>query len=84
MKEWNMKFKLVEKENHNAVHGIFCTRESAVRHLAETVPTYIAKGYFADKTLNVKDFKIIPDITSKDVAKKLLSYANECSSLVNR
>ncbi len=51
--------KIVEKKNHLAVHGIFETRARAERHLAVTIPEYVAKGYFIDKTLRAGDFEII-------------------------
>ncbi len=52
-------FKLVEKKNHNAVHGIFDTHASAQRHLAQVIPEYVAKSYFMDKSLRADDFEII-------------------------
>ena len=54
-----MDFKLVEKRNHLAVHGIFATRQRAERHLAEEVPDYCRRGYFMDKTLTPADFEIL-------------------------
>jgi len=54
-----MKIKLVEKKNNHAVHGLFCSREKAEKHLKETIPIYIEKGYFIDKTLTAADFEII-------------------------
>lgn len=53
------KIVIVEKKNHLAVHGHFSTRESAERHLRETIPEYVKKGYFMDKTLIPEDFEII-------------------------
>lgn len=55
----NMKIALVEKKNHLAVHGYFTSRESAEYHLKETIPGYVSRGYFMDKTLMVDDFEII-------------------------
>lgn len=52
-------FKLVEKRNHNAVHGIFDSRDRAERHLREVIPGYVARGYFMDKTLTADDFEVI-------------------------
>lgn len=54
-----MAFKIVEKKNHLAVHGIFDSRERAERHLNEVIPTYVEAGYFMDKTLCADDFKIL-------------------------
>ena len=54
-----MDFKLVEKRNHNAVHGLFATRERAERHLADDIPRYCQCGYFMDKTLTPSDFEIV-------------------------
>ena len=53
------KIMLVEKRNHNAVHGLFDTKASAKRHLREVIPVYVAKGYFTDKTLTADDFEIV-------------------------
>lgn len=53
------QIKVVEKRNHNAVHGLFATRERAERHLREVVPTYVARGFYMDKTLRPDDFEII-------------------------
>lgn len=53
------RIKLVEKKNHHHVHALFMSRESAERHLRETIPDYIRKGYFMDKTLTAADFEII-------------------------
>ena len=52
------RFKIVEKENPNAVHGYFYTRERAERHLEEIIPEYVAKGYFMDKTLKANSLEI--------------------------
>lgn len=54
-----MTFKLVEKQNHLAVHGLFDSLERAERHLRETIPGYVACGYFMDKTLRADSFEII-------------------------
>lgn len=54
-----MQFKIVEKKNHNAVHGLFSDKGRAERHLAEVIPQYVARGYFMDKTLRAEDFKVI-------------------------
>lgn len=51
-------FKIVEKKNPLAVHGYFISRETAERHLSQTIPDYVARGFFMDKTLTAKSFKI--------------------------
>lgn len=56
-----MKYKLVEKKNPNAVHGLFDSREGAERHLLEVIPIYVSKGYFMDKTLTPDSFVIAPE-----------------------
>ena len=53
-------FKLVERNNHLAVHGIFDTLTSAERHLAVNIPSYCKLGYFMDKTLTPESFEITP------------------------
>jgi len=58
--------KLVEKRNHLAVHGLFDSMASATRHLAETIPVYVARGYFMDKSLKPDDFEIIGDTQNAD------------------
>lgn len=55
-----MKYKLVEKMEHEAVHGIFESLSSAQKHLAETIPDYCRRGFFVDKTLRPESFEIIP------------------------
>jgi len=55
------KIKLVEKKNHLAVHGLFYSREKAEKHLRETIPEHVRKGYFMDKTLTADDFEVIGD-----------------------
>jgi len=52
-------YKIVEKKNPLAVHGLFDTLETARRHLAEAIPVYVEKGYFTDKTLKPNDFEIV-------------------------
>ena len=53
------RFKLVEKANHLAVHGLFYSKETAEAFLRDTVPEYIRRGYYMDKTLRPCDFEII-------------------------
>jgi hypothetical protein len=54
-----MRFRIVEKKNHDAVHGHFGSKERAEWFLEHTVPVYIAKGYYSDKSLTAKDFEVI-------------------------
>lgn len=53
-----MKFAIVEKKNNLAVHGYFDSRDRAERHLSETIPEYVRRSYFMDKTLTPSDFEI--------------------------
>jgi hypothetical protein len=53
-------FKVVERDNELAVHGLFDSRERADRHLREVIPEYVAKRYFMDKTLTEDSFKVMP------------------------
>jgi hypothetical protein len=55
-----MKFKIVEKKNRLAVHGIFDSRERAEKNLREVKPGECARELFMDKTLKPEDFEIIP------------------------
>ena len=52
-------YKLVEKNNHLAVHGLFDTLDRAENHLKNTIPEYCRKGYFMDKTLTPDSFTVI-------------------------
>ena len=52
------QFKIVEKKNPLAVHGIFDSRDRAERFLAETIPDYVARRLFMDKTLTAEDFEV--------------------------
>ena len=52
------QFKIVEKKNPLAVHGIFDSRDRAERFLAETIPDYVARRLFMDKTLTADDFEV--------------------------
>lgn len=51
-------WKLVEKKNHLAVHGLFVSKESAEKFLAEMVPVYCQRGYYMDKTLAPESFEV--------------------------
>ena len=53
-------WKLVEKNNVFALHGLFDTRERAEWHLQHRIPEYCRRGYFDDKTLRPDSFVIIP------------------------
>lgn len=50
------KFAIIEKGNPLAVHGLFYSRERAEQFLRETVPVYVARGYYMDKTLTAESF----------------------------
>ena len=54
-----MQYALVEKQNHLKLHGLFGSLERATHHLAHTIPIYVAKSYFTDKTLTQESFEII-------------------------
>lgn len=53
------RFKMVEKKNPLAVHGLFYHRDTAEKFLKETVPVYVARGYYMDKTLTADSFEIV-------------------------
>ena len=53
------KYKIVEKNNPLAIHGLFDSKDRAEYHLTNNIPTYVEKGYFTDKTLTIKDFIIV-------------------------
>lgn len=59
-------FKIMEKANHLAVHGLFDSRERAERHLSEVIPGYVAKSYFMDKMLTADSFEIVSGRFAKD------------------
>lgn len=52
-------FAIVEKRDHHAVHGLFDYRETAEKHLRDTIPLYVARSYFMDKTLTTEDFEVV-------------------------
>lgn len=52
-------FAIVEKKNHDAVHGLFDSLERAKRHLTDTIPQYVKRSYFMDKTLRADCFMIV-------------------------
>lgn len=54
-----MQYQIVEKRNHLAVHGIFYSKERAEQFLKETVPYYITRGLYTDKTLTAESFEVI-------------------------
>lgn len=60
-----MSYLLVEKTNHNAVHGLFDDADRAKKHLKEVIPTYVERGYFSDKTLTSDSFEIIERLVRK-------------------
>lgn len=53
-------FKIIEKKNPLAVHGLFLSRQSAEKHLREVIPVYVQRGYYMDKTLRPEDFEVVP------------------------
>lgn len=53
-----MTFKVIEKQNANAVHAICDTLERAQHWIDVKAPEYAAKGYFMDKTLTAASFTI--------------------------
>ena len=52
-------FALIERNNPNALHGLFYTRERAEYHLAHNVPVYCARGFYMDKSLTPDDFIVV-------------------------
>lgn len=55
-------FALVEKHNHNAVHGLFDSAERAQWHLQNIIPDYCKKGFFMDKTLTPESFEVVDQV----------------------
>lgn len=53
-------FKVVEKQNHLAVHAICDSRASAERWIALNAREYCSKGFFMDKTLTPESFQVLP------------------------
>jgi hypothetical protein len=53
------KYKIVEKNNFLAIHGLFYSKAQAEYHLTHNIPVYVKKGYFSNKTLTAKDFIIV-------------------------
>lgn len=53
------QYKIVEKKNTLHVHGYFSSYETANKHLKETIPGYVSKGFFVDKTLKANSFIIM-------------------------
>jgi hypothetical protein len=51
-------WKIIEKKNPLAVHGLFMSRKSAEKHLREVIPEHCRKGFFMDKTLKPEDFTV--------------------------
>ena len=56
-------YKIIEKQNHLAVHAIFHSFEGALRWLTVNAPEYCSKGYFMDKTLTPDSFTIVKGYT---------------------
>jgi hypothetical protein len=61
-------YKLREKRNPLALHGIFESRERAEHHLTKIIPIYVDKGFFSDKSLRADDFEIV-ESSGKDKFK---------------
>ena len=55
-----MEYVIVEKADHLAVHGIFDSRDRAEAFLAGTIPLYVARGFYMDKTLRADSFDVLP------------------------
>lgn len=56
-------FKVVEKDNHLAVHCICDTMERAELWINVNAVEYCQKGYFMDKTLTPESFTIKTQLT---------------------
>lgn len=52
-------FAIVEKDNTDACHGLFDTKDHAEAFLRDTIPEYVSRGYFDDKTLTADSFKVV-------------------------
>lgn len=52
-------YKIVEKANHLAVHGLYDTLERAEWGLRVRIPDYVERGFYMDKTLTKDSFEII-------------------------
>jgi len=55
----NERFKIVEKTNHLHVHSLFYSRGAAEKFLRDTIPEYVRRGYYTNKTLTADDFEVI-------------------------
>ena len=53
-----MQYKIVEKANPLAVHGYFDSFERATQFLRDTIPVYVSRGYYMDKTLTPSSFEV--------------------------
>lgn len=53
-----MKYGIYEKKNKFALHMICDTKKRAEFHLANTIPEYVKKSYYSDKTLTVDSFEV--------------------------
>jgi hypothetical protein len=63
----NHDWRIVEKRNHLHLHSLFTSKESAERFLRETIPVYVERGYYMDKTLTANDFEVLPPKTHEVV-----------------
>jgi len=53
-----LAYKIIEKDNPLAVHGIFDTKDRAINHIEKVIPEYVKRGYFMNKTLTADSFTI--------------------------
>jgi hypothetical protein len=51
---------MIEKDNPLAVHVIFESKETGEAFLKNTVPDYVARSLYMDKTLTAESFEIVP------------------------
>lgn len=54
------QWALVEIKNPLHVHAVFSYYGTGRRFLLQTVPEYVRKGYYMDKTLTSADFTVVP------------------------
>ena len=52
-------YKLIEKGNPLAVHGLFETKQRAEYHLENLIPVFVSRGYFDNKSLTANSFEIV-------------------------
>lgn len=59
-------WKIVEKNNHNALHALCDSQSDARRYLDITVPDHCARGFYMDKTLTPESFEVLPPKKRKE------------------